>query len=500
MFSASWLGWMSGAALHLLEVAELVDALDRHLERFGVEDVALVHVDLAPDHLVARRVVAREVELAEEVLLVLLHLHRHVHDLLLRVGLAVGAARPLEVAERAVDVAQLLVGLLEVRVVVDVALLHLEQAAHEALLQHREPLELQAAHPVLRPLGDRDLELHVLDRLLLGSARLVHVADARLADARRHVAVVQVVVLDPPALAARILLAPEPLLLGVGGLAAEPAQVEEARLLDLLHLPAQRRVREHLVAVEGDLLHLRLGALVDHERQLLAGGADVLRLVLDRGEGTPLGRQHLLDDRLDLARLLGVVEGVDLDLRVALLELVLDRAGGDLLAAAVVDDLDPPALGDDEAHDLAARAVDRLDPQVVEEAGVPQPLEVVAQLALVEGLARLRRDVVLQRLALQELVVQDLDPLDQRRLPGWLLRPRAPRERERAEPEQDSGHGERPLHDDSVPPRSSCWYHSPPSFTPTSIGRPLLIWPRMNASDSGSSMWRWIARRSGRAP
>ncbi len=109
-------------ALHRLEVAELVDALDRHLEGLGVEHVALVHVDLAPDHLVPRRVVADEVELAEEVLLVLLHPHRHVDHLALGVGLALGAARPLEVAERAVHVAQLLVGLLEARVVVDLVL------------------------------------------------------------------------------------------------------------------------------------------------------------------------------------------------------------------------------------------------------------------------------------------------------------------------------------------------------------------------------------------
>ena len=46
-------------SLHRLEVAELVDAADGDLQGLGVEDVALVHVDLATDHLVARRVVAR---------------------------------------------------------------------------------------------------------------------------------------------------------------------------------------------------------------------------------------------------------------------------------------------------------------------------------------------------------------------------------------------------------------------------------------------------------
>ena len=49
-----------GSAFHGLEVAELVDAPDRELERLGVEDVALVQVDLAADHLVAGGVVAGE--------------------------------------------------------------------------------------------------------------------------------------------------------------------------------------------------------------------------------------------------------------------------------------------------------------------------------------------------------------------------------------------------------------------------------------------------------
>ena len=137
-------------ALHLLEVAELVHPLDRHLQGFGVEHVALVHVDLAPYHLVPRRVVPREVDPPEEVLLVLLHLHGDVDDLLLRVGLAHRPARPLEVPQRTVHVAQLLVSLLEARVVVDVVRVHLEEAPDEVLLEDRQTLELHLADPVLR--------------------------------------------------------------------------------------------------------------------------------------------------------------------------------------------------------------------------------------------------------------------------------------------------------------------------------------------------------------
>ncbi len=434
----------------------------------------------------------------DEVLLVLLHLHRDVDDLLVGVRLPLRAPRPLEVPEAPVHVPQLLVRLLELRVVVDVARIHLEVRPHERLLEDGQTLELQLPHPVLRPLRHRDLELHQLDRLLLGGAGLVRVGDLRLPDPGRHVPVVEVEVLDPPPVPPRVLLAPQPLVLGVGRLAPQPGEAEEARLLDLLHLPAQGPVGEDAVAVEDDLVDLRLWPLVDDEGKLLARPPDVLGLVLDRAEGPALLGQHLLDDPLDLAGLLGVVEGVDLDLGVPLLELVLDRAGGELLAAAEVHDLDALPLGHLETHHLAVRAVHRLDLEVVEEAGVPQPAEVVAELPLVVGVPRLRRDVEEERLLLEVLVVEDLDPLDDRR---WLrrLRPRHGRRDGQQQPGPEDRRP-RPSHADNAPPLSPCWYHSPPSSTPTSIGRPPRICPRMNASDSGSSMWRWIARRSGRAP
>ena len=217
-------------------------------------------------------------------------------------------------------------------------------------------------------------------------------------------------------------------------------------------------------------------------------------------EGPALRRQHLLDDRLDLARLGLVVEGVDLDLRVPLLELVLDVRGGEVLRAAVVDDLDPLPLRHHEAHELALRAVGRLDPQVVEEARVPQPLEVVAQLALVVRVAGLGLDVEQQRLALQELVPADVDLRHHRHgLARLRLRPGLGGRQGEEQPGTEDGRSS-PLHADNAPPRSPCRYQSPPSSTPTSIGSPLRMLPRMNASDSASSMWRWIARRSGRAP
>ena len=78
-------------ALERLEVAELIEVLDALLERLGVEDAALDQLHLAADHVVVRGAVAEEGDAVDEVLLALLHVHRHVDDG--RPGLALGHGR-----------------------------------------------------------------------------------------------------------------------------------------------------------------------------------------------------------------------------------------------------------------------------------------------------------------------------------------------------------------------------------------------------------------------
>ena len=73
-------------------------------------------------------------------------------------GLRSVRARPLEVALGAVGVAQLVVALLDPRLLVDVARLQLEERADQLRLEDGHALELHLADPVLVALGDRDLE------------------------------------------------------------------------------------------------------------------------------------------------------------------------------------------------------------------------------------------------------------------------------------------------------------------------------------------------------
>ena len=85
----------------------------------------------------------------------------------------------------------------------------------------------------------------------------------------------------------------------------------------------------------------------------------------------------------DLADQRRVDEGVEPDLRVRFLQLLVDLRGLDLLRADVVDDLDALPLlhvvGDQLAdHAVREHVVVGLDREVVEEVGGPQPLEVVA--------------------------------------------------------------------------------------------------------------------------
>ena len=176
------------------------------------------------------------------VALVLVHLHRDVHDLALGVGPALGADRPLEVALGAVDVAQLVVGLREARLAVDVARLRLEQGAQASSLKTVRPSKRTSPSRYRSP-SARDLQQRPLHRLLPEETRPpVHVGDLRLADRGGDVAAVEVEVLQPRLVAlARVV----PALGHVRPLAPAQRRGEEAPgaraapALDLLHAPAQ---------------------------------------------------------------------------------------------------------------------------------------------------------------------------------------------------------------------------------------------------------------------
>ena len=223
----------------------------------------------------------------------------------------------------------------------------------------------------------------------------------------------------------------------VGAAAGQPG--EHPVLLGLLHLAAQGAVAHRRVADEVDLADADLRALLHVEGDLDQLGAAGQRLDVrgDLGELEALLGHHLLDDALHPPHRRVVEERVEAQRHPELLHLLVDLGALDLARPGVVDDLHARPLFHVEDHALADDAVlvglvDRLDPQVVEEVGPPQPPEVVADLLLgglvvghphaIGAAARLRLDVIQVGLRLDQRLVDrveaELEEANDRARPG----------------------------------------------------------------------------------
>ena len=121
----------AASSLQLLEVAELVQAQDAQLPKTVVVDVAFVEHDFAADDLVARGGVAREIDAADEELLAFVRGQRQID--LVRVGdeVEVRLGDEIDIAEFAVELAQVLEALAQFLGGEEVALAHTEQRAHQ---------------------------------------------------------------------------------------------------------------------------------------------------------------------------------------------------------------------------------------------------------------------------------------------------------------------------------------------------------------------------------
>src|SRR4051812_17661299 len=399
------------AAFERLEVAELIEPLDAVLQRLGVEDAVLdqpSRQQLPPDHVVARRRVADEGDAVDVELLAFLHPHRDVDErrlafLALAVGLrrrlqrfgrvghdrvrivvelVIGEAGEVHVAERAVNFARFLEPFADPLLAVELAGTHLEQRLQVVAFDDGVAGDVERAHLVTRSFADRNLQLDPARFLV----RLV-VDDLQLGDADVGAQIAVVAVEGDHLLGVLV-----ELLLLVGAVIAdhrhEPRRKvdevgERAALGVVLQLLLQRAVADCLVADEVDLadLHLRTFVHVEGDVHQLRTAGNFLDLGRDRGELEALFAQHVADDPRHLANETRVDERVEADLRVRVLQLLVDLRDFDFLRADVVDDLDALPLlhvvGDDLPDGaVRERVVIRLEEEVVEEVGVPQPMEV----------------------------------------------------------------------------------------------------------------------------
>ena len=297
--------------------------------------------------------------------------------------LVVRKAGELVIAAGAVDFARLFESFTNRLLAVVLAGHQLEERFQVVGLDHRVASDVERADLVARTFRDRNPQLDPAGLLVVGV--LEHL-QLRGADVGAQVAVVAVVGDD---------------LLGVlvelgflvgAAVADQPEQVgrkveevrELAAFLGVLQLTLQGGVADRLVADEVERANLDLRPFVHVEREVdqLGAAGDFLDLGRDFGELEALLTQHVADDAGDLADQAGIDEGVEADLGVGVLQLLVDLRRLDLLGADVVDDLDALPLLHVVGHDLADRAVGELvvadvDEQVIEEVRVPQPVEVL---------------------------------------------------------------------------------------------------------------------------
>jgi hypothetical protein len=434
-----------------LEVTELVEPLDAVFQRFGVEHAPFDQRHFTADDRVVGRRVAEKGEAVDEILTALQQAHGDVDDrrsgrrLLRRLervwrlegrgdlpipGGHVGISRELVVAARAVDLACLLQSLPDLLLAVVLALLQPEQRQQRLGFHRGVAGQRNRADAVLLPFRHRHVEF---DPSRLAVGRLAHRAQLRYADRGRDVAVIAVVLLN----LVRVLIECRFL---IGARAAQERGLPPRALPVGLDLCPQHAVADRFVPGKGDLADLHARSLVQRERQVhqLRTARHLGDRVRHRRSLESLLEQQIPNHALDLADQAAVDERVEPDVRVQLLQLLVDLRRLDRLRSGVVDDLDPLALLEIERDVLAddavaVRDVGDVDPQVVEEPGVPQPLEIVERGLhvvrgpdLLRGTARLRVHVVQVGLRIDDRQIalgreRDLDDPDERRRAGRRL-------------------------------------------------------------------------------
>src|SRR5690242_10395027 len=158
-----------------LEIPELVQAENADVPQIAVEHIAFVQQQLAADHFVARRGVAREIDAANEELLPFIARDRQVHLAAGRIA-EIGFRHKIDVPEAAVYLPQILQTFSQLIGGEDVAFLHTEGAhQHAGLAEELHPYEVHRVQIMEAALFDRNPDIRV-------DAGLLH-ADDRQAPA-----------------------------------------------------------------------------------------------------------------------------------------------------------------------------------------------------------------------------------------------------------------------------------------------------------------------------
>ncbi len=213
-------------------------------------------------------------------------------------------------------------------------------------------------------------------------------------------------------------------IVGLGENSFEQNRMRDSDGAQIVHGPAHHAIAKNLIAFEGDLPDLHLGAFINVEIDDQRGRRHLAHFRLDAGElAAALGQvfeQHVAG-ALDLIR---IVLSLGAQSDFAFLEAVQDFRDRDRLHARVVDGTDDASLDHHEAHDPAGAAGFLLQRNVVEAVAVPQDQEIAAELFVVDAVALFGDDQGAQRVGGDAAITAEFDGFDgisRRLLHGWRV-------------------------------------------------------------------------------
>src|SRR5271156_324218 len=397
--------------LQLVEISQLIQAQQAQLPEPRIVDVAFLQRDLAPNHFIAGGGIALEFDAPDVELLAFIHVDIKEDLLLVLIEMSIGHRSEVDIALRAIGLAQIFQSLGYFIFAEDVAIFDGEEAAQRLHVRYGLiVLEGDRTQRIAVALLDHHRDVDGFARTTLQQrnvrALMSGVVNLRLGFARVRLEIPAILIFIPDALRVFIQLG------GVVSSGKDIFQENRVRHADgpqVLHGGAQHPRLDVFIALELDLAHLDLGPLFDHKRNPNRGRRNLPDLRPDGRELPSVLRQQPLDRHFRLLQLRRIVLALHRQADFSFFETVQHIAGGNRTQTDIVDladggfflDLDnqPPALGS-----LLAVEAD-----IFEVSRIPQCVEIALQRGGIENIPRMSKDPRLDGLRRNPAIAGNVD-------------------------------------------------------------------------------------------